>query len=521
MKTKQVTYKYDAFDRRIAKDVDDDGDGTFDRGERYVYDGSDIVLVFTDAGALTERLLYGPAVDQPLASEDGSGNVRWMLADNQGTIRDVAVYDAGQDDTNVVNHLAYDSFGNIASQSNPSQAPRGTFTGQQWDADAGMYYYGGRWYDGDTGQFVSAAPPPGSGAPANMGNPYAYAANSPTNLVVPTGAMPVPPPVGDMQVPSAAEMMQRGLMGMSPPSPQPTAGTSPGLGPRGLTAGGRRGMVDVMNDIDSGLGASTEAWRQEHIVYDQQVLADFQTRLPGWSVVVSAANLWNGHDMLGRQLSTTDKIFDGLNVVGALAGMGGATSAVDDVADAARTSRAMQHAGMPALEAVGDSDALRKMMRDLSRPSADEARNWLYRDGNEFLKELMAQRNLGPMGFPDIRIETVWRTNASYIPKYKGMVVRLDTYAAMRRAMQHEMVHFVQHQTRKWWLEYSVKTWAPGSSLVRYFFELDPYRTVPSVSGTPWSGALASTIHHWGSVTTDAIYAAGLTWLGYEVFDDD
>jgi len=49
VKTKSVDYTYDAFDRLIGKQVDDDGDGTMDRAEYYVYDGQDVVLVYKDA----------------------------------------------------------------------------------------------------------------------------------------------------------------------------------------------------------------------------------------------------------------------------------------------------------------------------------------------------------------------------------------------------------------------------------------------------------------------------------------
>ena len=184
VKTKQVTYKYDAFDRRIAKDVDDDGDGTFDRGERYVYDGSDIVLVFMDGASVPSRILYGPAIDQPLASEDGSGEVRWMLADNQGTVRDVAEYDAGTDTTSVVNHLQYGSFGNITGQTNSSEEPRHTFTGREWDADAELYYYRARWYDAGVGRFISEDPIGFAGGDENLSR---YVHNRAPNFVDPTG----------------------------------------------------------------------------------------------------------------------------------------------------------------------------------------------------------------------------------------------------------------------------------------------------------------------------------------------
>ncbi|RMG33641.1 MAG: hypothetical protein D6725_15370 [Planctomycetota bacterium] len=60
--TKVVASTYDALDRRNGKQVDDDGDGTFDRAYRFVYDHSgkpdpatgvpldDVVLVCEDSG---------------------------------------------------------------------------------------------------------------------------------------------------------------------------------------------------------------------------------------------------------------------------------------------------------------------------------------------------------------------------------------------------------------------------------------------------------------------------------------
>jgi hypothetical protein len=75
--------------------VDDNGNGTWDRGEQYVYDGAHIALQFDDAGDLTRRNLFGPAIDQILASEFiGSPNdTHWYFADHLGTVRDVYSYD--------------------------------------------------------------------------------------------------------------------------------------------------------------------------------------------------------------------------------------------------------------------------------------------------------------------------------------------------------------------------------------------------------------------------------------------
>ncbi len=192
----RVEYTYDVFDRRIAKDIDSDGDGNVDSGERLVYDGQSIVLSFDDSGSLTNRYLNGPVVDQVFASEDGAGDVLWPLADNQGTIRDIAAYDAVNDVTSVVNHIQYDSFGNITAETDPqtSQAPtqgsvlngdfRFGFTGREYDPETGQYYYRHRYYDPATGRFDNEDP---SGFAAGDANLQRYVFNSPTNFTDPSG----------------------------------------------------------------------------------------------------------------------------------------------------------------------------------------------------------------------------------------------------------------------------------------------------------------------------------------------
>jgi YD repeat-containing protein len=108
---KHVKYTYDVSNRLIRKQVDDDGDTDFDRAQKFVYDGSQIVLVFDDSDDVEHRFLIGPMVDQIFADEDAVNDVLWALADNLGTIRDVAEYDSGLDETTIVNHVKYDSFG--------------------------------------------------------------------------------------------------------------------------------------------------------------------------------------------------------------------------------------------------------------------------------------------------------------------------------------------------------------------------------------------------------------------------
>jgi len=110
--------------------------------------------------------------------------VSWMLSDNEGTVRDVArrVNNQGTWETQIIDHLVYGAFGNITN--NPSFLPRFTYTGKQWDADAGVYYYLKRWYDAGPGRFLGEDPWRFAAGDANLTR---YCGNSPANYTDPSG----------------------------------------------------------------------------------------------------------------------------------------------------------------------------------------------------------------------------------------------------------------------------------------------------------------------------------------------
>jgi RHS repeat-associated protein len=182
---KSVDYTYDVFDRRIAKAVDPDGVGSGTTTvERLVYDSDNIALTFDGTGTQTHRYLYGPGVDQILADENASGEVLWALADNQGTIRDL-LDTAG----NIQNHITYDSFGQITSQTNPTVDTRYGYTGREFDQETGQYYYRARYYDAGVGRFISEDP---IGFTAGDVNLTRYVGNSPINRTDPLGLDSLP-----------------------------------------------------------------------------------------------------------------------------------------------------------------------------------------------------------------------------------------------------------------------------------------------------------------------------------------
>src|ERR1035441_625414 len=124
--------------------------------ESFVYDGENIALILNSSGGVIERELDGPAVDQVMASEAGAattsetftaGMVDWYLADNQGSVRDVVEYSSEAGAGVVVNHLVYDSPGQVTSQTNSAYAPTVMYAGMHLDPDTGLYYDNARWYD--------------------------------------------------------------------------------------------------------------------------------------------------------------------------------------------------------------------------------------------------------------------------------------------------------------------------------------------------------------------------------------
>ena len=176
---KSETLRYDGFDLRISRSVDEDGVGAGAAStENVILDRDQIALVLDDAGKLAQSYLHGPRTDMVLAQDSG-GQMQWLLADGTQTVRDV-VDAAGA----LRNHLTYDSFGQIVSQSDTVFQPRFSFTGREYDPVSALYYYRARYYDGALHRFISEDP---KGLPAGDMNLYRYAGNDPLNRMDPTG----------------------------------------------------------------------------------------------------------------------------------------------------------------------------------------------------------------------------------------------------------------------------------------------------------------------------------------------
>jgi RHS repeat-associated protein len=183
----------------IVRTLDADGSsGTGDIEKSvYAYDGDQIALQFDKTSAdgssgtlnatnLSHRYLWdSQTVDHLFANEDvAEGEVLYALTDHQGTIRDLATYDAQNDSTTIANHRIYDSYGNLESETNSAVDCIFGYTGRLFDSATGLQNNLNRWYDPTTGAWISQDPISFAAGDANL---YRYVGNSVLECVDPTG----------------------------------------------------------------------------------------------------------------------------------------------------------------------------------------------------------------------------------------------------------------------------------------------------------------------------------------------
>ncbi len=118
---------------------------------------------------------------------DGSSATLWTLTDHLNTVRDLAVYDPECDATTIVNHIVYDAFGRVTSQTDPTVGTLFGFTARPFDRDTGLQNNLNRWYDAETGTWISEDPKGFAAADANL---YRYVGTQVTMWVDPRGLAP-------------------------------------------------------------------------------------------------------------------------------------------------------------------------------------------------------------------------------------------------------------------------------------------------------------------------------------------
>jgi RHS repeat-associated protein len=161
-------YRYDAAGRRVLKSGPD--------GSRYYLPDATGRPVLTEVtGQPPDYLIYGPL---GLAAVHRDGITQHVLLGRLGSTR--AIWDGSR----LVAAYNYRPFGDLIAPAYRQPAAADLpylFTGQELDAETGLYNLGARLYDPATGRMVSIDPA------GQYPSPYLYAGADPVNLFDPTG----------------------------------------------------------------------------------------------------------------------------------------------------------------------------------------------------------------------------------------------------------------------------------------------------------------------------------------------
>ena len=198
VKTKQIDNVYNNDDLLVRRTESVSGANT----EHYVYDGDHVSMVIDNDGDTKHRYVYAPGIDELLVDEvfNAAGQAErgyWSVTDHAGTVHELIESDADGNGTNtnykLIEHLDYDVSGKIAravdaTGVNPIALDNlfssFAYAGRTWDGDAGVYYNRARWYDANTGRFISEDPIGFGGGDANL---FRYAYGDPVNFRDPSG----------------------------------------------------------------------------------------------------------------------------------------------------------------------------------------------------------------------------------------------------------------------------------------------------------------------------------------------
>ena len=166
-----VTFKYDPFGRRIYKSS---SSGT----SIFAYDHDNLIEETNSSGGVVARYSQGLNTDEPLAMLRSS-TTSYYQADGLGSVSSLS-NGAGA----VAQNYSYDSFGNIIATTG-SLVNSFRYTRREWDTETSLYYYRARYYDPQSGRFLSEDPIRFRGGV----DFYPYVGGNPLNALDPSGML--------------------------------------------------------------------------------------------------------------------------------------------------------------------------------------------------------------------------------------------------------------------------------------------------------------------------------------------
>ena len=165
-----VTFAYDPFGRRIKK-------VTSSATSIYAFDRDNLIEETNSSGVVVARYEQTQNIDEPLAMLRSSAT-SYYHADGLGSISSLSNA-AGS----IANTYTYDSFGKLTASTGSLVNPF-RYTARESDTETGLYYYRARYYDQQTGRFLSED---ALGATSDDLDLYRYVHNSPAGYTDPSG----------------------------------------------------------------------------------------------------------------------------------------------------------------------------------------------------------------------------------------------------------------------------------------------------------------------------------------------
>jgi RHS repeat-associated protein len=150
----------------------------------FLWDGDHLIAEIDANSQRIAEYVYAPGVDNPVAIVTGPTSIaatRYFQEDELGNV--VGVFNTG-----VAQTLRYDVRGRLDQITGTlADTNRLRWKGLTWEGDvAQLYYVRSRWYDPETGRFLTEDPIGLSGGP----NVYVFGGNDPINMADPWGLDP-------------------------------------------------------------------------------------------------------------------------------------------------------------------------------------------------------------------------------------------------------------------------------------------------------------------------------------------
>ena len=156
-KSREVTYSYVPFGRRIAKtlvrdDLQKDHAAPTPKppARLYVYDQNRIIQEYDGSGALIRTYVHDTVTEAPLYFFTASGSHFFYHTDGDGSITAITNAKGG-----ILQRYGYNALGDISSPPPNFGDVAYTYKGREYDAETGLYFQCGRYYDPQTGRFIT------------------------------------------------------------------------------------------------------------------------------------------------------------------------------------------------------------------------------------------------------------------------------------------------------------------------------------------------------------------------------